>query len=228
LNFLGNATLLVALGIQGQTNAHAVDPGTKPGTAAIPSPGTYKIDPDHTFAYFSAWHHVVGRVRGRFDKVTGTITVSPDAGDCAVEISIDTASISTQNAERDEDLRGPDFFDVKRFPAMTYRGRGIRRVSATQGGKTGWIMNGSLTIRGISRVVPLTFTFPGLVVTYPGSPNNPPGKPARPAFHASAAIKRGDFGMTRDNPMELGLPPAPGADVEIEIDVEADATAGTQ
>jgi polyisoprenoid-binding protein YceI len=47
---------------------------------ALPAPGTYKIDPAHSFAYFSAWHHLVGRVRGRFDKVTGTFTVSPDPG----------------------------------------------------------------------------------------------------------------------------------------------------
>jgi len=88
-------------------------------------------------------------------------------------------------------------------------------------------MDGSLTIRGVTRAVPLTFSFPGLVVDYPGSQNNAqknvPPKPARAAFHASTAIKRGDFGMVRDNLMELGLPPAPGADVEIEIDVEADA-----
>jgi len=192
-------------------------------TPALPPPGTYKIDPDHSFAFFSAWHHVVGRVRGRFDKVNGTITVSQDPAACAVDIAIDTATINTQVAERDEDLRGPDFFDVKKFPAMIYRGRGIHPVSGVSP-KSAWVMDGSLTIRDITRVVPLTFTFPGLVVQYPGSPNNPPGKPGRPAFHASAALRRGDFGMTRDNLMELGVPPAPGPDVAIEIDVEAEAT----
>lgn len=226
INLLGTATLLLTLGAEFPENAPAAPPIS--AAPATPVPGTYKIDPDHTFAYFSAWHHVVGRVRGRFDKVIGIITVSQDPAACAVDISIDTASISTQNTERDDDLRGPDFFDVKKFPAMTYRGRGIRPISAGSGGMAGWIMDGTLTIRGVSRVVPLRFTFPGLVVTYPGSPNNPPGKPARPAFHASTAIRRGDFGMTRDNLMELGVPPAPGPDVEIEIDVEADATTGTQ
>jgi polyisoprenoid-binding protein YceI len=179
----------------------------------LPASGTYTIDTVHSFIYFGAWHHVVGLVRGRFEKVEGTITVSQDLAACAVDITIDTSSISTQNSERDEDLRGPDFFDVKKFPAMTYRGRGIRR---TPGGS--WLMDGSLNIRGVTKVVLLTFTFKGAF------PDTPPGKPTRVAFHGSATTKRAEFGMVRDNLAELGVPPAPGSDVAIEIDVEADAT----
>jgi len=180
--------------------------------APLPAPGTYIIDPLHTFAYFGAMHHIVGLVRGRFDKVTGTISATREPADCAVDISIDTASIDTQVAKRDEDLRGPDFFDVKNYPAMTYRGRGIRK---TAGGA--WVMDGSLTIRGVTKEVPLTFHFKGLF------PDTAAGQPARASFHATAAVKRGDFGMTRDNLMEL-VPNAKGPDVEIEIDVEANAS----
>jgi polyisoprenoid-binding protein YceI len=183
------------------------------GMAALPDPGTYIVDPAHTFAYFGAMHHIVGLVRGRFDKVTGTISAAKDPADCTVDISIDTASIDTQVTRRDEDLRGPDFFDVKKFPAMTYRGRGIRKTA-----DGAWVMDGSLTIRGVTKEVPLTFKFKGL---FPGMPA---GTPARTAFHASAAVKRGDFGMTRDNLMELE-PNSKGPDVTIEIDVEADASA---
>jgi polyisoprenoid-binding protein YceI len=193
-------TAIVAEG-QAESSLHAV---------GLPAAGDYKVDPDHSFAYFSAWHHIVGVVRGRFDKVTGIISVSKDLSECAVDISIDTASISTQNSERDEDLRGPAFFDAKEFPAMTYHGRGIRHGSGDS-----WILDGSLTIRGVTKAVPLQFRFKGLL------PDTKPGRPARAAFHATAAVRRGDFGMTRDNLMELG--PAPqGPDVEIEIDVEAD------
>jgi polyisoprenoid-binding protein YceI len=181
-------------------------------TAALPAPGTYDVDPAHTFAYFGAWHHIVGLVRGRFDKVTGTISAAKEPADCAVDISIDTASIDTQVAKRDEDLRGPDFFDVKNFPTMTYRGRGIRQTA-----DGAWVMDGSLTIRGVTKEVPLTFQFKGL---FPGMPA---GSPARTSFHATAAVKRGDFGMTRDNLMELGPNPK-GPDVQIEIDVEANAS----
>jgi polyisoprenoid-binding protein YceI len=95
---------------------------------------------------------------------------------------------------------------------MTSRGRGIRWASSNTA-----VMDGILTIRGISKTVPLTFNFKGIF------PDTPPGKPARASFHATAATRRGEYGMVRDNAMELGLPPAPGADVTIEIDVEADA-----
>jgi polyisoprenoid-binding protein YceI len=182
------------------------------GMASLPEPGTYDVDPIHSFAYFSAWHHIVGRVRGRFNKVTGTITATKEPADCAVDISIDTASIDTQFARRDDDLRGPDFFDVKNFPAMTYRGRGIRKTA-----DGAWVMDGSLTIRGVTKEVPLMFQFKGMF------PDMPAGQPPRASFHATAAVKRGDFAMTRDNLMELGPNPK-GPDVDIQIDVEANAS----
>jgi polyisoprenoid-binding protein YceI len=180
------------------------------GAATLPAPGTYQIDPVHSFVYFGAWHHIVGLVRGRFDTTTGTITVSPDPAACTLDVTIDTFSLSTQFTERDDDLRGPDFFDVRKFPTMTYQGRSIRQASDGQ-----WTMDGTLTIRGIGKVVPINFTFKGLF------PDTHANKPARASFHATAATKRGDFGMVRDNKMELGVPPAPGNDVDIEIDVEA-------
>ncbi len=192
----------------------AIPPTWRPSSsdAPLPAPGMYNVDPAHSFAYFGAQHHIVGLVRGRFDKVTGTITAAKEPADCALDISIDTASIDTQVARRDEDLRGPDFFDVKNFPAMTYRGRGIRRSA-----DGAWVMDGSLTIRSMTKEVPLTFRFKGMF------PNMPAGQPARASFHATAAVKRGDFGMTRDNLMELE-PNAKAPDVEIEIDVEANAS----
>lgn len=198
----------------------AADPQAAPAqnkaaAQALPAPGTYKIDPDHSFAYFGARHHVVGLVRGRFDKVTGTIAVSPDLAACSVDVTIDTSTISTQNTERDEDLRSPEYFDVKKFPAMTYRGQGIRRSSPGS-----WTMDGFLTLHGVTKALPLTFTFNGAF------PDTPPGKPVRVAFHANAATKRAEYGIgARDNLQELGGLLTP--DVSIEIDVEADATSST-
>lgn len=182
----------------------------------LPPPATYQLDPNHSFVYFSAWHHVVGTVRGRFDKLSGIITATPNPENCAVDITIDTASINTQNTRRDDDLRGPDFFDVKQYPTATYRGRGIRRAGDT------WVMDGTLTLRGVSKTVPLKFTFKGLFADMPA------GKPPRASFHGMAETRRGDFGMTRDNAMELGVPPAPGADVQLEIDVEANQSQPAQ
>lgn len=222
LSFLGLGALLIGAGwgLAGKTSAAGHPAGSaETGTAgkgkpeaapALPAPGTYQIDPVHTFVYFSAWHHIVGRVRGRFDHTTGTITAAQDPAACALDVTIDSFSLSTQFTERDDDLRGPDFFHVRNFPTITYQGRGVRQTSDGQ-----WIMDGTLTIRGMSQVVPITFTFKGL---FPDTPKN---RPPRASFHAVAAAKRGDFGMTRDNKMELGVPPTPGNDVDIEMDVEA-------
>lgn len=186
-------------------------PGAAASNPSLPAPGVYKIDPNHTFAYFAAWHHIVGTVRGRFDKVTGTFTVSPDPGKCTVDVVIATYSVNTQNSDRDDDLRSPSFFDVVKFPTATYRGRGLRRVS-----NDSWVMDGSLDIRGFSTVVPLTLSYKGVF------PDTPSGQPARVAFHATAGARRAAFGMTRDNLMELGPHPSPKPDVDIQIDVEAD------
>ena len=202
----------------------------KTAPQALPAPGTYEIDPRHSFVYFGASHHVVGLVRGRFDKVTGTFTVSRDLAACSADVTIDASSISTQVTERDEDLRGPAYFDVKMFPAMRYHGRGIRRVLGSSWPVNSrrqvnnlvnnlphnvWIMDGSLTIHGVTKVVPLTFTFNGSFSDVEA------GKPARVAFHGSAGTKRADFGMGARDKGEVAASPAP--DVEIQIDVEADA-----
>jgi polyisoprenoid-binding protein YceI len=184
-------------------------PSVKAAAQTLPTPGTYALDPPHTFVYFDARHLIVGLVRGRFDKTAGTVTVAQDPAACSLDITIDATSISTQNSVRDEDLSGPAFFDVKNFPTMTYVGHGCRKSSGNS-----WTVDGALTIRGITKVVPLRFTFNG---TAPAQA----GKPARVAFHGTAGTKRGDFGMTRDNLAELGPFPAPGPDVQIEIDAEA-------
>jgi polyisoprenoid-binding protein YceI len=219
-DFLGVGTLFLAICAGSWTSAMAQQP---PATAvqkraeaqALPAPGTYKIDPRHSFAYFSAWHHLVGRVRGRFDQVSGTITVSPDPAACSVDVSIDVATISTQVSQRDDDLRSEAYFDVKKFLTMTYQGRGIHRVSADL-----WRMDGSLTMHGVTKVVPLTFKYNGVFA------DAKPNQPARVAFHGTAATKRAEFGMgARDNAAEVADSTVP--DVDIEIDVEADANPTT-
>ncbi|MBV8200784.1 MAG: YceI family protein [Acidobacteria bacterium] len=213
--------LLFAICAAPVTGVAPIEHPAKPAKAmaaaqALPAPGAYKIDPDHSFAYFGAWHHLVGLVRGRFDKVAGTITVSADPAACGVDVTIDASSISTQVSECDEDLRSPEYFDVKKFPTMTYNGRGISHVPGDR-----WRLDGSLTIHGVTKTVPLTFKFNGTFS------DTKPNKPARVAFHGVAAMKRADFGIgARDNLAEVGHSPEP--DVEIEIDVEADASPGSK
>jgi polyisoprenoid-binding protein YceI len=206
------ALLLSACGGPRRSEAGAAPPA--PRTAEqrddkprLPAAGAYALDPPHTFVYFTARHKVVGQVRGRFDKMVGVLIVDDDPAKCSVDVTIDAASVDTQNAVRDDDLRSAAFFDVARSPTVTYRGRGVRPSS------DGWMIDGVLTIRGVTKVVPLTFAFEGTA---------PPDaeKTARVAFRGRAGTKRAEFGMVRDLLEEIGEN-ATGADVTIEIDTEA-------
>jgi polyisoprenoid-binding protein YceI len=197
------AMLLAAGGCTGVARAKAAPAGT----ASLPAPGTYSLDPPHTFIYFAAQHKVVGKVRGRFDKMTGTLVVGNDPAACSVDITIDTASVDTQNSVRDADLRGPDFFDAAKFPKITYRAHGIRRSGA------GWVVDGSLTIRNVTKRAPLAFRFNGTA-------KPEASKPSRAGFQATAAVNRADFAMTRELLDEIGRQSA-APDVWIEIDTEA-------
>ncbi len=179
----------------------------KEGEARLPAPGTYRLDPPHTFVYFSARHKVVGMVRGRFDATAGTAVVATDPAECTLDVAIEAQSLSTQNPMRDGDVKGPDFFDAAKFPRLTYRGKGIRAAGR------GWSMDGTLTIRGVSKVVPLEFEFRGVAPAEAG-------KPERVGFHATAAVQRAEFGMTRELLAEIGKQSS-APDVWIEIDAEA-------
>ena len=179
-----------------------------PGPASgLPPPGTYTLDPPHTFVYFEARHKLVGLVRGRFDKASGTVVVANDLAACAVDVSIDANSLSTQNTTRDADVKGPDFFDAKNFPTIAYKGKGIRKAGEQ------WVVDGALTIRGVTKTVPLQFRFNGIAPAQAG-------KPQRVGFHGNAATQRAQFKMTRELLDEIGkVSDAP--DVWIEIDAEA-------
>ncbi len=174
---------------------------------AIPDAGAYELDPVHTFIYFSVQHLVVGRVRGRFSAFHGTVVVAEDPTQSAVNVVIATASIDTQNATRDEDLRSAGMLNVASFPAMTYAGRG---VAAELGGR--WTVDGELTVRDVTRVVPLRGRFLGAVQDGRGA--------SRIAFQASAAMGRKEFGLTRELDKESGGLIV-GRDILIEINAEA-------
>lgn len=212
---LWTALALVVLGglfLSGRGVAGADQPAKagqeKPGVIGLPAVGTYTLDPVHTFIFFNAQHKIVGKVRGRFNKMAGTFVVKKDPASCSVAVTIETSSVDTQNGIRDEDLRSPAFFDAAKYPTATYRGKGVRPSG------DGWVMDGVLQIRDVKKVVPLNFKFNG---TAPGEA----GKPARVGFHAKTIpCKRADFKMTRDLLDEIGIVSSE-PDVWIEIDTEA-------
>ncbi len=172
-----------------------------------PPAGTFAIDHVHTFVAFSAQHLVVGRVRGRFEDVAGTIEIADDLSASTLQVTIDMASIDTKNATRDEDLRSQHYLDVEQFPVMTYRGSGMTELP---GGD--WQVMGELTLHGTTKVVPLT-------VAYGGSLTDAYGN-IRVAFTARTSITRSNFGITYELQKEAGHLLV-GKDIAITMDVEA-------
>ena len=152
--------------------------------------GTWKIDPTHSEVGFSVRHMMVSKVRGRFGRFEGTIETGTNPADSRVEASIDLTSITTNNEQRDGHLRSADFFDIEHYPTMTYRSTGIR----TEG--DGYVVDGELTLRGVTRQVPLRLEINGFGPDAYGG--------TRAGFSADAEINRQDFGVSWNAAMETG------------------------
>lgn len=173
---------------------------------ALPTPGTFELDPSHTHVGFSV-RHMMGKVRGRFTSFSGTVTVADDPPDSSVEVSVDVGSVDTGDEQRDGHLRSPDFFDVESHPTMTYRSTGL-----TSEGEGRYRVEGDLTIKGVTRPVPLSLTFEGVGVDPWGN--------QRLGFSASAEIDREQFGLTWNQALETGGMLV-GRKVTVNIEAEA-------
>lgn len=172
------------------------------------APVTYKVDSAHTTVSFKI-RHLFSQVQGRFDKFEGTITFDPDAPASAkVEGSIETASINTNHAKRDAHLRNPDFFDVEKYPKISFRSTGVSDVDASK--KTGKL-NGVLSMHGVDKPVTLD-------VAFLGEGKDPWGN-RRSGFTATTTLNRKDFGITWNETLESGGLLL-GEEVQIEIQVE--------
>jgi polyisoprenoid-binding protein YceI len=157
----------------------------------FPTAGDYAIDPVHSFVDFIAQHLMVGQIRGSFHPLTGNIKIAEDPASSSLDISIDTAGISTNNEKRDEDLRSARFLDVRKFPKITYRSTG---VTPEPGGYL--TVEGELTIRDVTKPVSIDAVFTGVV-------DDPWGN-TRVAFNGKAKISRRDFGLMTDLKVETG------------------------
>jgi polyisoprenoid-binding protein YceI len=175
-------------------------------SATLPLPAfaadSYTIDPPHTFPHFSINHLGFSTMQGRFDKTSGTVTVDRAAKTGSVEISIESASVSTGFAKRDEHLRSPDFFNAAEFPAITYKSTAMHFK-----GDTPASVDGNLTILGVTK--PVTLTIDAF-----NCGTNPMSKKDECGAGASAQIKRSDFGV------KYALP-AVGDDVKLVFEIEA-------
>jgi polyisoprenoid-binding protein YceI len=152
--------------------------------------GTWSIDPVHSQVGFIARHMMVSKVRGQFRTYSGTIVTGDDPLDSSVTAEIDLASIDTGNEQRDNHIRSADFFEVETYPTMTYRSTGVRRHG------DGYILDGKLTLKGVTKEVPLALDINGF------GPDGYGG--TRAGFTATAEINRRDFGVNFNAVMETG------------------------
>ena len=173
-------------------------------TAARAAGEKYVLNKPHTQVVFYADHLGFSKSVGKFTDYEGGFTfdaVHPEQS--SVDVTIKTASLEMNDEKWNAHLKGPDFFDVERFPAMTFKGAGVKVLSDNTAEITG-----DLTLRGMTKPVTLK-------VTHNKTGAFPMGKRYVAGFSAAATIKRSEFGMT------YGLP-AMGDDVVIHLEVEGD------
>jgi len=169
---------------------------------------SWEFDPEHTGVHFKVRHLMISSVRGEFEKVSGKIVYDEsDVTKSSADIAIETASINTRVAKRDEHLRSPDFLDVAKHPAITFRSKRVEKA-----GDGTLKMTGDLTIRGVTKEVVLTVEGPSPEIKDPGGNHRVGGQ-------AATKINRKDFGLTWNKALEAGGVVV-GDEVEITIDVE--------
>lgn len=168
------------------------------------TPGTWTLDPAHTTVGFTVRHAGISKVRGTFGDLKGTLVVGQGGDDLRFEATLQTASVSTGNADRDGHLKSADFFDAETFPE-------IRFVSTEVSGDS---LTGELTIRDVTKPVTLDFS-------YEGAATDPFGT-YRAGFTGETTISRKEFGLTWNAALEGG-----GVLVsdEVKIQIEAEFTA---
>jgi len=182
-------------------------------TAALSLPAAaatsdWKIDPAHSSAQFAVRHLGISTVRGAFTKVTGTVrSDDQDVTKSSVEVTIDTDSVDTRVPDRDKDLRSERFFDVTKYPTITFKSRKVEQAGA---GKLK--VTGDLTIHGTTREVILDVDGPTPAIKDPWGNQ-------RAAANATTKINRQEFGMKFNDKMPTG-DLLVGDDITITIDVE--------
>ncbi|MFF1482260.1 YceI family protein [Streptomyces sp. NPDC058301] len=181
------------MGLFGRKNSTATTTATRevdPALAALT--GTYTIDPAHSSIGFTVRHAMVTNVRGSFAEHEGTLTLDgTDPSASAAVIDVKIASVDTGIADRDNHLRGGDFFDAEQFPLMTFRS-----TEAHQLGGDKYRIVGDLTIKDVTKPLAIDLEFNG-------SATDPYGN-QRVGFEGSADILRSDWGLTWNAALETG------------------------
>ncbi|HJX27833.1 MAG TPA: YceI family protein [Thermoanaerobaculia bacterium] len=172
---------------------------------AAAEPVTYKVDADHSGVSFSI-RHFVSNTPGRFKDFDGTIKYDKAApATSSVEFTIQAASIDTANADRDEHLRGADFFDVQKFPTLTFVSTGVTPKDADT-----LEVTGDLTMHGVTKKITIPVEVLGAVKT-------PNGEKA--GFETTFTVNRKDYGIVWNRMLDATS--VLGEDVKITVNIEA-------
>ena len=174
--------------------------------SALPTPQTatttWNIDPVHSVAEFKVKHMMISNVKGTFSGLTGDLTEHlADASLSFIEATIDVATVNTNDAQRDGHLKSADFFDVEKYPTMSFKSTQVK-----PDGDGGHKVSGDFTLHGVTKQI--TFSVDG-----PSAPGKDPWGNIRIGLTATTKISRKDFGITAD-PMIVG------DEVVITIDIE--------
>jgi polyisoprenoid-binding protein YceI len=174
----------------------------------VTSTTTWKLDPVHSVAEFKVKHMMISNVKGQFAEIKGVWEFDErDVTKSRVEASIDAASINTRDAQRDAHLKSADFFDVEKFPALSFKSTRIGRTADRE-----LAVTGDLTIHGVTRSV--VFNVEG-----PTPPAKDPWGNIRVGLSATTKINRKDFGLTWNAALETGGILV-GDEVTITLDVQ--------
>jgi|SRR6185437_12791955 len=153
---------------------------------------TWSIDKSHSSVNFSVEHMVISQVPGQFKDFSGTATsTGADFSNAQVDLTIQTASIFTDDEKRDGHLQSADFFDAAKFPQLTFKSTAFKKVDDKN-----YTLTGNLTMHGVTK--PVTFS-----VKYNGTVKDPWGK-TRAGFKLAAKLNRKDFGLTWNKTMDAG------------------------
>ena len=169
---------------------------------------TWKLDPTHSVAEFKVRHMMISNVKGQFTTVSGVLSFDEvDVTNSRIEASIDAASINTREPQRDAHLKSADFFDVDKFPTLSFKSTHISRK-----GDDELAVSGDLTIHGVTRNV-------GFTVEGPTPPSKDPWGNTRVGLSAITKINRKDFGLNWNAALETGGILV-GDEVTITLDVQ--------
>lgn len=172
--------------------------------------GTWVLDPAHTRLGFAAKHAMVTTVRGGFSDFSGTLTLDGDnPAASSATLTIQAASFTSGNEQRDGHVKGADFLDVDAFPTLTFTSTSVRRDGDE------FVMVGDLTIRGVTRPVQIEAELEGV--------ERDPFGNERIGFEGKAVISRKDFGLSWNVPLDTG-----GVLVSDKIKIELDVSAVRQ